>query len=55
MSKADICAIIGVIMIMIWCLFVIYACLKVDRYINELEEKANKYDLIVNNVEVKDE
>lgn len=55
MSEEDIYGIIGVIIIMIWCLLAICACLKVDRYINELEEKANKYDLMTNSVEVEDE
>lgn len=28
----------------------IIACLKYDSYINELEEKANKYEVLVNKV-----
>lgn len=39
-----------IVMVLIYNLGIIIACLRYDNYINELEEKAHKYEMIENKV-----
>lgn len=47
--------IFAIFIVVVFNLLIAIACIRYDNYIKELKEKANKYDLMTNSVEVEDE
>ena len=47
--------IFAIFTVVIFNLVIAITCIRYDNYVKELKEKANKYDLMTNSVEVEDE
>ena len=43
---------LGILLTIIWIVILLTTCIRYDNYVEELKEKANKYDVIISNTEV---